>query len=109
VITDKEKIMDADRVTGTARKAGGKIEEGFGRMAGDAASQIRGVLDQAQGSAERMYGEAKDAASEAGAGVRTAAASFEDIVRTMIETRPYTTAAIALGLGWLLGRTHRPL
>jgi hypothetical protein len=32
-----------------------------------------------------MYGEAKDAASEAAAGVRTAAASFEDVVRTMIE------------------------
>ena len=105
--------MDDDRVTGTARKAGGKIEEGFGRMTGDTATQIRGVVDQAQGSAERMYGQAKDAAreatSEATAGVRTAAESFEDIVRTAIETRPYTAAAIALGIGWLLGRTHRPL
>ncbi len=101
--------MDEDRVTGTAKKAGGKIEEGFGRMTGDASSQIRGVLNQAQGSAERMYGEAKDAASEAAQGVRTAAQSFEDIVRNTIETRPYTAAAIALGIGWLLGRTHRPL
>jgi hypothetical protein len=41
--------------------------------------------------------------------VRTAAESFEDIVRTTIETRPYTAAAIALGVGWLLGRMHRPL
>ncbi len=101
--------MDEDRVTGTAKKAGGKIEEGFGRMTGDTSSQIRGVLNQAPGSAERMYGEAKDAASEAAQGVRTAAQSFEDIVRNTIETRPYTAAAIALGIGWLLGRTHRPL
>jgi len=27
----------------------------------------------------------------------------------IIETRPYTAVAVALGLGWLLGRTHRPL
>ena len=26
-----------------------------------------------------------------------------------IETRPYTTAIVALGIGWLLGRMHRPL
>ena len=34
---------------------------------------------------------------------------FEDIVRHTIEDRPYTAVAIALALGWLFGRTHRPL
>jgi precorrin-2 dehydrogenase/sirohydrochlorin ferrochelatase len=29
--------------------------------------------------------------------------------RLTIEERPYTAVAIALGLGWLFGRTHRPL
>ena len=101
--------MDEHRATGTARQVGGKIEEGLGRAAGDASSQIRGVFDQAQGSAEKLYGEAKEAAGETARGVRTAAVSFEDIIRTTIEERPYTAAAIALGIGWLLGRTHRPL
>jgi hypothetical protein len=27
----------------------------------------------------------------------------------MIEQQPYTAVAIALGVGWLLGRMHRPL
>jgi hypothetical protein len=26
----------------------------------------------------------------------------------MIEEKPYTSVAIALGIGWLVGRTHRP-
>jgi uncharacterized protein YjbJ (UPF0337 family) len=101
--------MDEHRVAGTARQVGGKIEEGFGRASGDTSSQIRGVFEQAQGGAERLYGEAREAAGEAAQGVRTAAVSFEDVIRTTIEQRPYTAAAIALGIGWLLGRTHRPL
>lgn len=101
--------MDEHRVTGTARQVGGKIEEGFGRVAGDPKREVQGILDQAQGGAERLYGQAKDAASGAAEGVRTAAVSVEDILRNTIETRPYTAAAIALGIGWLLGRTHRPL
>lgn len=101
--------MEEHRVAGTARNAGGKFEEGIGRVTGDTGSQVQGVIDQAQGTAENLYGQAKDAASNAAEGVRKSASSFEDIVRLTIEERPYTAVAIAIGLGWLLGRTHRPL
>ena len=94
---------------GAARNAGGRVEEGFGRVTGDAKSQVQGVIDQAQGTAENLYGQAKDAASNAAEGVRKTASSFEDVVRRTIEDRPYTAVAIALALGWLFGRTHRPL
>lgn len=90
--------MDEHRVTGTAKNVGGKIEEGFGRLAGDMKSQAQGQAKQVQGAAEDLYGQAKDAAE-----------GFTDVVRNTIETRPYTAVAVALGLGWLLGRTHRPL
>jgi hypothetical protein len=30
-------------------------------------------------------------------------------LRNTIETQPYTAVVVALALGWLLGRTHRPL
>ena len=90
--------MDEHRVTGAAKNLGGKIEEGFGRVAGDMKSQVQGQAKQFEGAAENLYGQAKDAAGE-----------FTDIVRSTIETRPYTAVAIALGLGWLLGRTRRPL
>ena len=49
------------------------------------------------------------AASTLGPGMSNQVASFEVRLRTMIEEQPYTATAIALALGWLLGRTHRPL
>jgi uncharacterized protein YjbJ (UPF0337 family) len=93
-----EKIMDEHRATGTAKNLGGKIEEGIGRIAGDIQTQAEGQAKQMQGAAEDLYGKAKNAAG-----------SITDIVRSTIEERPYTAVAIALGLGWLFGRTHRPL
>jgi len=101
--------MDEHRVKDAARNLGGNVEEGFGRATDDTKSQFQGVIDQAQGTAENLYGQAKDAASDAAEGVRKAEISFEDTLRHTIETKPYTAVAIALGLGWLLGRTHRPL
>ena len=90
--------MDEDRVTGTAKNVGGKIEEGVGRMTGNAQAQLKGQARQAAGAAEDLYGQAKDAA-----------ASFTDVVQRTIEQQPYTAVAIAVAVGWLLGRTHRPL
>ena len=40
---------------------------------------------------------------------RKTAGSFERALKNTIETQPYTAVAIALGIGWLLGRMHRPL
>jgi len=40
--------------------------------------------------------------------VRNTAGTADDLVRTTIEQRPYTAAAIALGVGFLIGRfSHR--
>jgi len=101
--------MSEHRIAGAATNLGGKVEEGFGRVTGDTRTQVKGVIDQAQGTAENLYGQAKDAASDAAVGVRKTAASFEDVIRNTIEDRPYTAIAIALALGWVIGRTHRPL
>ena len=30
-------------------------------------------------------------------------------LRSSIETKPYAAVAVALGIGWLIGRMHRPL
>jgi uncharacterized protein YjbJ (UPF0337 family) len=94
--------MDEDRISGTARNLGGKVEEGVGRTTGDVKTQLQGKLDQATGAAQDLYGQAADAA-------RDTAVSFDKWLRTTIETQPYTTAIVALGIGWLLGRMHRPL
>lgn len=94
--------MDENRVEGTARQFGGKVEEGLGRLTGDAKTQAEGIANQVTGRAQDLYGQAADTA-------RGAATSFNDWLRETVETQPYTTAIVALGIGWLLGRMHRPL
>ena len=105
--------MDENRIAGSARKVGGQAQEGFGRLAGDAKTQAEGVVNQVSGAAQDLYGQARDGVSDlADATTKTArdtASSFEKTLRATIENQPYTAVAIALGLGWLLGRTHRPL
>jgi uncharacterized protein YjbJ (UPF0337 family) len=94
--------MDEDRISGTARNVGGKIEEGIGRVTGNARTEIQGKLDQTAGAAQDVYGQTADAA-------RDTAATFDQWLRRTIETQPYTVVIAALGIGWLLGRMHRPL
>ena len=101
--------MDENRITGTARNLGGKVEEGVGRVTGDAKTQVRGMADQVAGAAQDLYGQARDTAADAGVAARDSAASLEKWLRRTIETQPYTAAIVAMGLGWLLGRMHRPL
>jgi len=67
------------------------------------------IAKQVRGAAQDMYGQARDLASEAAGTARDTASSFEKLLRNTIETQPYTTAFVALGIGWLLGRMHRPL
>ena len=42
--------MDENRVEGTARNLGGKDQEGFGKVTGDARAQAEGVVNQAVGA-----------------------------------------------------------
>ena len=35
--------------------------------------------------------------------------SVGDVAGKFAKEQPFTAALIALGIGWLLGRTHRPL
>jgi uncharacterized protein YjbJ (UPF0337 family) len=100
--------MDENRISGTARNLGGKVEEGFGRVVGDAKTRAQGQMKQAEGSIQDLYGQAVDAAQDSIDAVRKMPASLDDTIRHYIENKPYTTAAIALGLGWLIGRSHRP-
>jgi uncharacterized protein YjbJ (UPF0337 family) len=99
--------MDEDRLTGTAKNLGGKVEEGFGRVTGDVKTQAAGKAKQVEGDLQDLYGQAKDTAMHAAQSVRDSAVDAEDYVRKTIEQRPYTVAAVALGLGFLLGRMGR--
>ena len=94
--------MDENRVEGSARNLGGKVQEGFGKVTGNARTQAEGLANQAAGAAQDLYGQAAETARET-------ASSFEKALRHTIETQPYISALVAVGIGWLLGRLHRPL
>lgn len=100
-------MMNSDRMEGTARSMGGKVEEGFGRATGDVKSQVDGTVKQAVGAAQDLYGQARETAGDAAAAVRRQAGSFEQTICENVETRPYTAVAIALALGWFVGRLGR--
>ena len=73
----------------------------FNRAMRDAKKQAEGVANEVSDAASQVAHAATDAARKTGS-------SFEKALRDTIENQPYTAVAIALGLGWLLGRTHRP-
>src|ERR1700730_18314710 len=99
--------MNEDRVAGTTKNLGGKVQEGFGRVRGDAKSQADGLVNQAAGAAQDLYGQAKETTSDAARVVRQGAIDAEDYVRCTTEQRPSTTSCAALCVGWFIGRMGR--
>jgi ElaB/YqjD/DUF883 family membrane-anchored ribosome-binding protein len=74
-----------------------KTEQGFDRAMGEAKRQAENVKDSVANVA--------DTATTA---ARRTASGFERAARELIENQPYTAVMVALGIGWLLGRTRHP-
>ena len=95
--------------SGTAKNIGGKVEEGFGRVTGDTKTQAAEVAKQVSGAAQDIYRPAPRCRSDAAGTARDTASSFEKMLRNTIrELSHLPSAFVALGIGWLLGRMHRP-
>ena len=73
------------------------MEEGFGRATGDVKAQVEGKAEQAEDAVQDAYGQVKETASDAVEAIRESASGAQDFLRTTIEERPYTAAAVALG------------
>ena len=61
----KEKIMDKDRIEGSANQAKGAIKEAAGKVTGDAKLQAEGKADKAAGKVQNAVGGVKDAVRDA--------------------------------------------
>jgi uncharacterized protein YjbJ (UPF0337 family) len=102
-------LMTDDRIAGTFRNVGGKVQEGVGKVTGDARTEMKGVMNQAAGAVQDAYGKTVDAAMDGAHAVKEAALQGHDSVRRFVEHNPYTAAAIALGIGLVIGyAAHRP-
>jgi ElaB/YqjD/DUF883 family membrane-anchored ribosome-binding protein len=83
-------------------RAFGEAKKQAGNIAGEASDAAQDLCDTARDKAADLADSANDAA-------RQTAGSFDRALRNAIETQPYAAVAVALGLGWLFGRMHRPL
>ncbi len=72
----------SDRIQGTAREFGGRVQEAVGNVAGDTKTQAQGLYNQAAGQAQQTAGQVSD----------------------LIKAQPLVSALIALGIGYVLGR-----
>ena len=77
------------------------VEDSVQRALSDAKENARNVAKEARGAVKDVT----DATTDA---VAATADSFERALRRTIETQPYTSVLIGVGVGWLLGRIHRP-
>jgi uncharacterized protein YjbJ (UPF0337 family) len=71
-----------DRIEGTAREFGGRVQEAAGNVTGDTKTQAQGLYNQASGQAQQ------------------AAAQFSDVVKA----QPVVASLVALAIGYVLGR-----
>lgn len=57
--------MNEDRMKGAATDTGGKVKEAYGNVTGDREAKGEGIVDQVKGTAQNLYGNAKDAVESA--------------------------------------------
>ncbi len=77
--------MDENRIEGSARDIGGKLQDTVGGLTGDTSTQIRGKASQAAGRAQDTYGRLADQLQE------------------MTQDQPMTMLILMLGVGLLFG------
>ena len=71
-----------DRLEGTVRRAGGRMQEASGDLVGDAKTQASGAYNQAAGAVQQRAG------------------AFSDVIRS----QPLASAFVAAGICYILGR-----
>lgn len=53
-------MVDTDRIVGTAKEVGGRVQSEVGDLAGSNANSVEGRFREAQGKAQDAFGQAKD-------------------------------------------------
>ena len=87
--------MVDDRIEGATRNVGGRLQDAFGGLTGDAGVQARGKLNQAAGAVQEATGKARESAEDVYAEV-------ESYVREQPLAALAVTLAVGLAFGFLL-------
>jgi uncharacterized protein YjbJ (UPF0337 family) len=99
--------MDDNRVEGLGHEAAGRVEDAWGGLTGDAATQARGKIEQVKGAAQKLYGKARDQVGEAigdalGARAQQAKAQLDETL-DLITRKPLAAVGVAAFVGLTLG------
>jgi uncharacterized protein YjbJ (UPF0337 family) len=102
-------MTDNDRIAGAAKDFAGKAESTIGDIAGDAKTQASGRIREATGTAQNLYGQAKDAARDAAdAAVSYAKGDGTEAVTKLVHQNPIgsllTAGAVGFALALLISR-----
>jgi uncharacterized protein YjbJ (UPF0337 family) len=102
--------MDSDRIKGTAKEFGGKLEETVGHATGNQDTRAEGIARQIEGKGQNLYGQAKDGLRDAGdlaekmydEGRRYAKRGSRDVGQA-VEQYPVASLLLAGAVGLLAG------
>ncbi|CAN5169657.1 hypothetical protein BH10PSE4_BH10PSE4_19010 [soil metagenome] len=96
-----------DQVVGVARQGVGRMQDAVGGLTGNAEIQTQGKLNEALGTVQQVYGQArggvKDAFEETLEGVRGQIHDQLDAVETYVISKPLPALAVAGAIGVVLG------
>jgi uncharacterized protein YjbJ (UPF0337 family) len=70
--------MDTDRLKGAAQDAGGKLQQGIGKLTGDDSLRAEGLAREAGGKVQGAFGELKDQARGTASDIRSFASDVVD-------------------------------
>jgi ElaB/YqjD/DUF883 family membrane-anchored ribosome-binding protein len=95
--------MSIDSLSGTAEHEFGGLEATVGDLVSDRKMQAKGMLDEALGAAEQIYGRANNTArsvlGQAAQKARNASGKLKDFA----DDRPMVATGLALGIGIAVG------
>jgi len=94
--------MDKDRIAGSAKDFGGKVEGTVGDLAGDAKMQASGRAREAAGAAQELYGQTKDAVRDATDAAVGYAKEGPDAVLRLVKANPVQSLVLAGSVGFAL-------
>ena len=84
-------MVDENRVEGTVKNLGGKVQDVVGGLTGDTETKARGKVNQAAGSAQDTYGSALDTVGE-----------WSESIVGMTKDRPLTALLFAVSIGYMI-------
>jgi uncharacterized protein YjbJ (UPF0337 family) len=106
--------MDSDRIKGSAKELGGKMEETAGHVMGNDEARADGVARQIEGKGQNLYGQAKDGlrdtanlAEQAYGEARHYVKRSPSEVGAKIDTYPLPSLLVAGAVGFFAGIIFR--